>query len=238
PDWLRRAAEGGPERPALIQGPEVWTFAELDRRATALARQLASSGVHVGARVALLAANSLQYAACVHALGRLGAVLVPLNIRLTVDELIWQLEDVRAGQLIADERYAEVAIAVGERLPNLARFSLGEIGRSSQLPAHADQAEAPERHYSPDISPPNRVAALQSRDHHPAIDPASALQSRDPQPSTPASTLQSRAAPLRDEIDLDALQAILYTSGTTGQPKGALITYGMQWWSAMGSALN
>src|SRR6202043_2985820 len=32
--------------------------------------------------------------------------------------------------------------------------------------------------------------------------------------------------------------AILCTSGTTGQPKGALITYGMQWWNALGSALN
>jgi O-succinylbenzoic acid--CoA ligase len=39
-------------------------------------------------------------------------------------------------------------------------------------------------------------------------------------------------------VDLDALHSIVYTSGTTGRPKGALLTYGNHWWSAVGSALN
>jgi o-succinylbenzoate---CoA ligase len=44
--------------------------------------------------------------------------------------------------------------------------------------------------------------------------------------------------PLRRHVDLAALQSIVYTSGTTGQPKGAMLTYGNHWWNALGSALN
>ncbi|KAB2338919.1 o-succinylbenzoate--CoA ligase [Cytobacillus depressus] len=41
-----------------------------------------------------------------------------------------------------------------------------------------------------------------------------------------------------DEINLNEVCTIMYTSGTTGHPKGVLQTYGNHWWSAIGSALN
>src|SRR5919202_4773150 len=44
--------------------------------------------------------------------------------------------------------------------------------------------------------------------------------------------------PLRERIDLAAVHTLVYTSGTTGRPKGAMLTYGNHWWSAVGSALN
>lgn len=40
------------------------------------------------------------------------------------------------------------------------------------------------------------------------------------------------------EISLDDVCTVMYTSGTTGHPKGVLQTYGNHWWSAVGSALN
>lgn len=83
PDWLTRCAENRPAHLAVQCGQVQWSFADLDRQATRLARQLAAAGVQEEHRVALLAANGLSYVAFVHALTRLGAILVPLNLRLT-----------------------------------------------------------------------------------------------------------------------------------------------------------
>jgi o-succinylbenzoate---CoA ligase len=43
---------------------------------------------------------------------------------------------------------------------------------------------------------------------------------------------------IQEEINLADVCTIMYTSGTTGNPKGVMQTYGNHWWSATGSALN
>ncbi len=187
PDWLARCAANRPGHPALRCGQTQWSFAELDRQVSRLARQLATLGVQQGHRVALLDANSLSYVACVHALTRLGAILVPLNLRLTLAELRWQVRDVHASLLVCDNHHASIAAEIGQAVPQLALATLGNESQSGE-PVLCELPES-------DIS-------------------------------------------LRTLIDLSETQAILYTSGTTGQPKGAIITYGMQWWNAVGSALN
>src|SRR5688500_4885846 len=99
PNWLRQRALVTPNRIALIADGEQLTFAAMDRRVDTLAATL---HVPPGARVGLLMRNSVRYVELVHALMRVGAVLVPLNTRLSEAEWQWQAEDAGIARLIRE----------------------------------------------------------------------------------------------------------------------------------------
>jgi o-succinylbenzoate---CoA ligase len=92
PDWLRQRAATTPRRTALIVADTLWSFGELDAVVDCAAAALADR-VHAGDRVAIRAGNSAGFVVAVHALMRVGAVLVPVNTRLTPTEVEWQLRD-------------------------------------------------------------------------------------------------------------------------------------------------
>ena len=71
-----------PSKPAVFQGDTVLTYAELDARANRVANALAALGVTAGNRVALLFNNDFRFLETLFGAMRLGAVAVPLNIRM------------------------------------------------------------------------------------------------------------------------------------------------------------
>lgn len=176
-DWLAHRAGVMPGVVALVDDQGEHTYAELDRRVDRVASALWDAGVRPGNRVAMLAWNAPEVVELVHAVARLGAILVPLNARLGVDELAFQLRDAEVALLVCDASLAETATAAAR-----------EAGVPSPrvLPLDSDGHTFP------------RVEA------HAGDDPL----------------------------------CIMYTSGTTGLPKGVVLTYGNMFASAAGSAFN
>ncbi len=126
PEWLSRQAAARPGRLALVAGPVRWSFQELDRQAGRTARQLAGLGVGEGSKVALLLRNGAPLVVLTHALLRLGAVMVPLNIRLAAPEAVWQLADSNAEVLVSDPRTAPLASDVARDRPSLRCITIGD----------------------------------------------------------------------------------------------------------------
>jgi O-succinylbenzoic acid--CoA ligase len=95
PDWLAQRAYVTPDRRALVcdDSHVSWTFAELDARVDAAVATLQARSIAPGERIGIFAPNSAGFVVAVHALMRLGAVIVPLNIRLSAPEVAWQRED-------------------------------------------------------------------------------------------------------------------------------------------------
>ncbi|HEU4880044.1 MAG TPA: AMP-binding protein, partial [Gemmatimonadaceae bacterium] len=104
PDWVASRKASNPGRVALVAENRTWTFAQLDDEVTKMARQLAGLGVAHGDRVATLLHNCAAAAIIPHALLRLGATLVPLNVRLSQAEIEWQIADASPRLVIAEHR--------------------------------------------------------------------------------------------------------------------------------------
>ena len=103
-DWLAARASANPDRTALSGDGQSFTYAQLDAAATTVARKLSSLGVRDGDRVTTLLHNQTYAAMLPHALLRLGATVVPLNVRLTPREIAWQIENSQPRVTIVEDR--------------------------------------------------------------------------------------------------------------------------------------
>lgn len=113
---LDRSATIFAERIAVVDVGVTLTYGQLDERVRRLVGALAAGGVRPGDRVAALCANSHVMLELHHAVPRSGAVLVPLNTRLSEAELGWILEHCGARLLVATVEYGALAEGLGRRL--------------------------------------------------------------------------------------------------------------------------
>jgi O-succinylbenzoic acid--CoA ligase len=85
-DWLSQRSQSAPDRVALIADGSEVTYAELEAEATWVARRLAAHGVRRGSTAALTMHPRREQIVLIHALMKVGAVLLPLGPRLSEAE--------------------------------------------------------------------------------------------------------------------------------------------------------
>ena len=178
-DWIAHHAGRRPNTLAIhdLHTGRKFTYADLDARTARLTSALAGMGIEKGDRIALLAPNCTEYFELQFACGRLGAIMLPLNWRLTVPELDYILGDSTPKLLVHDKAFAAQATALSKNLLEI-------------------------DHDRPDSAYERALAAA------------------GPSPAPVA-------------LSHDDIGMVMYTSGTTGHPKGAIITHGMVFWNCV-----
>jgi acyl-CoA synthetase (AMP-forming)/AMP-acid ligase II len=96
-----------PDREAVVEGSCRFTYRDLGERANRVTNALIDLGVKKGDRVALLAMNTYDYLANYFGIVQRGAVAVPINFRLTRDEVAYLLEHSDAKILIFGQAFLE-----------------------------------------------------------------------------------------------------------------------------------
>ena len=157
------------ERPAILAGDRVISYAEFDDAAARVASFLLSRGFQAGDRAGVMLANTPEFAVVCYGVLRVGGTVVPMNPLLKSREVEYYLSDSGAGLLFA------AADSPGEPAPGAAAAGADFVAVG-------------------------------------AADLAALLQTQPPAPD------------VADRAD-DDTALILYTSGTTGQPKGAELSH-------------
>ena len=187
--WLTKRAFLTPEREAYVgDDGERLTFGDLNERSNRTANAFLAAGVAKGERVALLLMNSSEFVEAYFALGKIGAVVVPLNWRLVADELEFILKDSGATRLIFDDDFVDTVAELHAR------------GDKTDIAQWLQVANAESAYFATDYRA--------FRDASAATEPA------------------LRAVG-------DDLMYIMYTSGTTGLPKGVVHTHNTCIWGCI-----
>ena len=164
------------DKAALVFGDRTFSFEELERLSNRVANGLADIGIEAGDRVTLYAQNGWEWVVAYYGIAKTGAVLNPINVMLTPDEVAYVVKDCGAKALFTtSDRAAPILGLKGETdLKEIVTFGDGR---------------------------PEGAVSFDD------------LVSGDNDIFRPAS------------VDATSLSTICYTSGTTGFPKGAMLSH-------------
>jgi long-chain acyl-CoA synthetase len=196
-EYLRGHARRQPDKAALLWYGRAISYAELDRWSDAFAQALHERGVAKGDRVALFMQNCPQYLIAHLGIQKIGAIVSPCSPMFKAHEFAYQVGDLGARAIVAADHLVPIVQSVADRVRVPHVFSV----------CYADFL--PE---TPTLRVPDEVAA---------------------RATLPEGTLDFHAIVTRAgdvtapavRLSMDDVSLMTYTSGTTGMPKGAMLSY-------------
>jgi fatty-acyl-CoA synthase len=212
-DYLDKGASLGPSSHCLTMGDRTLSYEEVQRLARSIAKALRRSGVQAGGKVAILSANDPIAFTCVFGIAQAGAVWCPINPRNEAAENRDLLDAFDCTCLIYQQAFAPLVDQILPALPKLRTVICldGSRPRSPSLQEWIGDgadvaADETARQLSPESSPGSGLPVAQ------------AFSGSESTSGAVSSAAGSIAEPP------GALAMIVGTGGTTGRPKGVMLT--------------
>ena len=123
-DVIQRNAQNFGKRPAWLEVDDerTLTFADVKEQVDCLACGLQKLGIQKGDRICAVGKNSLEFFLLYGAAAALGAIVLPINWRLSVDEALFNVNDCEPKVLFVDNEFEELARERKDTLPSVEHF--------------------------------------------------------------------------------------------------------------------
>ncbi len=202
-DLLTERLKNGGANPAIFYGEQVVSYAQLCGRMRAIAIALSEAGIKCGDKVGVFFPNHPDLVASFFAVVRIGCTVVPINPLLKADEIAHILSDSEAKAVIAHEQLTRELQATLPRLHELRNVFVLSYENGSTDKDAIDQMVA---------SSGKTIAILDDKE----------IGKKEKSIDVAARQIAEHGI----AIAHDQLAVLVYTSGTTGNPKGAMLSHG------------